>query len=147
MSINSPRTSHGPSKKTPVAIRCLQCGECCRIRGFVRLRPDEIDRIAEFLGLPTGAFTERYTRLALNRSGLELKEKRNGECIFLNGNSCTIHPVKPVQCKSFPAYWNYPGAEEICPALAGRRHAGAGHDATDDSSINKKGGGTDGQNP
>ncbi len=62
------------------------------------------------------AFAAEYARLAPDRRSLELGEKENGECVFLLGNECVIHPVKPAQCRAFPDGWRYPGAEEICPA-------------------------------
>lgn len=104
----------GVSEEKP--FECLNCGECCRIRGFVRIDAAEADRIAAFLSLEPRAFVEEYARLAINRRGLELGEKPNGECVFLLGNDCLIHPVKPAQCRSFPAGWRYPGVEELCPA-------------------------------
>jgi len=95
---------------------CLGCGECCRIRGFVRVSAEEIDRIAAYLVVDPRAFVQEYTRLSGNRRGLELGEKENGECVFLRGNECVIHPVKPAQCRNFPAAWRYPGVDELCPA-------------------------------
>ena len=95
---------------------CRRCGECCRIRGFVRVSNDEVDCIAELLGISPNSFAERYTRLAQDRCGLELEEKENGECVFLEGAECVIHAVKPRQCRTFPDAWRYPGVEEICPA-------------------------------
>lgn len=95
---------------------CRQCGACCRIRGFVRVSAEEIDRIASFLRVDPHAFVEEYTRLAGNRRGIELGEKENGECVFLRGNECAIHPVKPAQCRNFPVVWRYPGVGELCPA-------------------------------
>jgi Fe-S-cluster containining protein len=96
--------------------QCVRCGECCRIRGFVRVSAEEIDRIASFLGLVPRDVTNRFTRLAGNRHGLELRERDNGECVFLEGSDCAIQPVKPRQCRTFPDGWRYPGVEEICPA-------------------------------
>jgi Fe-S-cluster containining protein len=95
---------------------CLRCGDCCRIKGFVRVSAGEIDRMASFLAVDPRDFVERYTRLSANRRGLELEERENGECIFLLGNECGVHSVKPAQCRGFPGVWRFPGVEEICPA-------------------------------
>jgi len=103
-----------------VAASCVRCGECCRVRGFVLVSGEEIARIASFLGKPSAEFIERFTRLAGNRHGLELAERENGECVFLEGNACRIHPVKPRQCLEFPEGWRYPGIEEICPAWSSK---------------------------
>jgi hypothetical protein len=48
---------------------------------------------------------------------LALQEKPNGECIFLDGNDCSVQPVKPQQCKDFPNLWNFPGFEKQCRAI------------------------------
>ena len=78
--------------------------------------PDGRPKRAYDTWVMASAFAAEYARLALDRRSLELGEKENGECVFLLGNECVIHPVKPAQCRAFPDGWRYPGAEEICPA-------------------------------
>jgi Fe-S-cluster containining protein len=46
-----------------------------------------------------------------------LQEKPDGECIFLEGNDCTVQSVKPQQCRDFPNLWNFPGFEKTCHAI------------------------------
>ena len=62
-------------------------------------------------------FIQEFTRLAQDRRGLALREKPNGECVFLDGNDCSVQPVKPQQCRDFPNLWNFPGFEKICRAI------------------------------
>jgi Fe-S-cluster containining protein len=62
-------------------------------------------------------FIQQFTRLRHDRRGLSLIEKTNGECIFLEGDSCSVQPVKPQQCRDFPNLWNFPGFEKICQAI------------------------------
>ena len=38
--------------------------------------------------------------------------------MFLNGDDCSVQPVKPQQCRDFPNLWTYPGAEESCHAIS-----------------------------
>jgi Fe-S-cluster containining protein len=83
----------------------------------VSLTDEEIDRMAAFKGMATGAFIEQFTRLREDRRGLALTEKANGECIFLEGNDCSVQPVKPRQCRDFPNLWNFPGFEKVCQAV------------------------------
>ncbi len=78
----------------------------------------EIARLAAFKGLSEFDFIQEYTRLDQQRRGLALKEKPGGECIFLEGNDCTVQPVKPQQCRDFPNGWNFPGFEKVCEAVA-----------------------------
>jgi len=85
----------------------------------VRLGDDDIVKIAEFLGMEQRDFVEHYTRLRPAREGLALKELPDGRCIFLEGeNVCRIQPVKPLQCRTFPETWNFPGWREQCQSGA-----------------------------
>jgi Fe-S-cluster containining protein len=98
----------------------MRCGECCRVRGFVRVSAGEIDRMATFLGLEPRDFTNRFTRLAGDRQGLELRERENGDCVLLRGSDCLVHEAKPRQCSAFPHEWSFDGAESICPLFSNR---------------------------
>lgn len=110
-----------------VFYQCQRCGHCCRWPGFVRLQEEEIGEIAAFLGLETANFTEIYTDLHPNRSGLVLKNRPGGACIFLEEeggtSSCRIQKAKPRQCRAFPNQWNFPGWREVCEALPVPREA------------------------
>ena len=77
----------------------------------------EIARLAQFKGLSEHEFIQQFTRLNRARLGLALKDKENGECIFLEGDNCAVQAVKPQQCRDFPNLWNFPGFEKICHAL------------------------------
>lgn len=96
--------------------QCDRCTACCKWPGDVRVEEDEIDRIAEFLGMEVDDFIQQYTRLRMNRNGLSLIEKDNDECIMLENGQCRIQAVKPYQCKGFPNRWNFPGWEKVCQA-------------------------------
>jgi len=100
-----------------VWYQCQRCANCCRWPGFVRLSDADITAIANFLALDEYDFIQRYTRLRPKRDGLALIDKPNGECIFLEGNNCTIQPAKPHQCRGFPNTWNFPGWRERCEAI------------------------------
>ncbi len=63
------------------------------------------------------AFFDRVTRLASEGRGLALLNKPNGECAFLDGELCSLQPVKPQQCRDFPNLWTYPGSEKSCRAI------------------------------
>ncbi|MSU59224.1 MAG: YkgJ family cysteine cluster protein [Pedosphaera sp.] len=101
----------------PIFHECQRCTACCRWPGQVRLTDAEIARLAKFLGLRDGEFIERFTRLRDDRRGLSLVEKPNGECVFLDGNDCSVQSVKPQQCRDFPNLWNFPGFEKTCHAI------------------------------
>ena len=97
---------------------CRRCGNCCRWKGCVKVKPDEVDRIAAFLGIQIEVFLDQYTRLTPDRKHLSLLEKEDGSCQWLIETdglpACAIDPVKPVQCRDFPMKWNFPGWENKC---------------------------------
>lgn len=96
---------------------CQRCGNCCRWPGEVPVTATEIDAIADFLELTPEEFVDRHTNVTLNRTGLTIAERDNGECVFLDGIECTIQPVKPKHCAGFPNAWNFPGWREKCEAI------------------------------
>jgi len=83
----------------------------------VRLAEGEIARLAAFKGMREVPFIQEFTRLTADRRGLSLQEKPNGECIFLEGNDCSVQPVKPQQCRDFPNRWNFPDFQKLCHAI------------------------------
>ncbi|MSU61699.1 MAG: YkgJ family cysteine cluster protein [Pedosphaera sp.] len=100
-----------------IFYECQRCTACCRWPGQVRLTEAEITRLAAFKQLAEWEFIQRFTRLAADRRGLALLDKPDGECVFLEGNDCSVQPVKPQQCRDFPNLWNFPGFEKICHAI------------------------------
>ena len=98
---------------------CQRCTACCQWPGDVIVTEDEVDRIADFLGLPVADFLEDYTRLSANRKHLSLVDQEGSDtCIMLEDGSCRIHEVKPEQCRGFPNTWNFPGWRKYCQAKA-----------------------------
>ena len=92
-----------PWYKDGLKFQCTGCGKCCTgAPGAVWLKPREIKQIAEYLNISEAQFLEDYTRDIDGR--LSLIEKEHYDCIFLNGKFCSIYPVRPSQCQTFP-YW------------------------------------------
>jgi len=101
----------------PIFFECQRCTACCRWPGQVRLTDEEIARLAAFKNMSQDEFIQRFTHLRQDRRGLSLQEKQNGECIFLEGENCSVQSVKPQQCRDFPNLWNFPGFEKTCHAI------------------------------
>ena len=111
-----------PAKDEPgegdVYYVCQRCTNCCKWPGDVVLENGETEAIAKFLGMDLLEFTERYTRLRENRTGLSLIEKEGShECIMLEGADCRIQAAKPKQCGGFPNTWKFPGWRKVCEAI------------------------------
>jgi Fe-S-cluster containining protein len=84
---------------------CNYCpGYCCyRLKGSVLLLDsDDINRIARHYSISDGEVRKRF--LENRKNTFKLKE--DGSCIFQSSakmvKRCTIHPVRPRQCRMFP---------------------------------------------
>jgi len=78
-------------------------------------KPGEAERVAEFLGLTLQQLFDQYLmpdswelddgNIMLLSPSIKGKEPGrylswpNGECIFLEDGACSIHPVKPYECR------------------------------------------------
>jgi uncharacterized protein len=85
---------------------CTQCGNCCTGQpGYVWVNDQEVEAIANFRGEPVDEVLGLYTRRIGSRRSL--KEKANNDCVFYDRQSgCTIYPVRPRQCRTWP-FWDY----------------------------------------
>jgi uncharacterized protein len=85
-----------------IRFQCTQCGTCCTGEpGIVYIDQDEADKIASFLEISVQVFIERM--LDPFRDGFTAREAEQGRCIFYE-NGCVIYPVRPIQCVTFP-FW------------------------------------------
>lgn len=85
-------------------FRCTRCGNCCTgAPGYVWVTNHEIAAIAEYRGETVDEIEGCYTRLVEGERSL--REKLNGDCIFYDRREgCTIYPVRPAQCRTWP-FW------------------------------------------
>ena len=86
---------------------CTRCGDCCAgpQEGYVWTNAEELAQIAAYLGLSSDELVRRYVRTIGVRRSLRLN--RNKDCIFFDRatRGCTIYPVRPRQCRSWP-FWD-----------------------------------------
>ncbi len=88
---------------TAVRFECQPgCTNCCTQKGFVYITEGDLARIAKFLKMPAAEFERRY--VYRTRHLQRLRMPRHTQCHFLREGGCSIHPVKPVQCRIFP-FW------------------------------------------
>lgn len=97
-----------------IPFHCSGCSKCCHhVRESVPLESLDLFRLAQYLkkqGVPvrgTDDVIERFAKPAmLDECGYFVLFLRvNGPddaCIFLNGNRCSIHSVKPRACRMYP---------------------------------------------
>ena len=127
---------------------CTQCGNCCTgPSGYVWISDVEVNRLAEFLKLTPREVRGRYCRKVGTRWTLRERRAANGDydCVFLTEGAtggpkrrelaageaipmkkrgCSIYPVRPLQCRTWP-FWQsllaseemWKGASRRCPGL------------------------------
>ena len=85
---------------------CTQCGQCCLVRGehaYVYVSHEEVRSLANFLGITQARFKRRYT--FVDEGGWRQLRFQGDRCVFLDeANRCTVYPVRPTQCRTFP-FW------------------------------------------
>lgn len=105
-----------------LAFTCTQCGNCCTGEpGYVWVTPEEMQGIADLLGLPFDDFTRQFVRQVDEH--YSLVEYPSGECVFWDASQgCTVYPARPVQCRTWP-FWpphlenrrSWQKVERFCP--------------------------------
>jgi Fe-S-cluster containining protein len=80
------------------------CTKCCTRGGFVYLTESDLKRAADYLDMTPAEFEDRY--VIRYRRILRLRRPPRGQdhCRFLTPHGCSIHPVKPTQCRTYP-FW------------------------------------------
>ena len=100
-----PPEARAPWYADGLAFECRpDCGACCTNHGdysYVYLEPDESRRIAEHPELEHRVFLRRFTD---RDDGWRILRMDLPDCPFLAGKRCTIYPVRPAQCRTFP-FW------------------------------------------
>jgi len=100
------------------------CGACCTNHGdysYVYLEGDDLQRLADLLGLSTDECAARYTVLDEGQRALRMDEP---DCPFLDGARCTVCEARPLQCRTFP-FWpeslrsrrSWSGLRSFCPGI------------------------------
>lgn len=122
-----------PWHRDGVTFTCVgtSCGDCCSGRwgrGYVWLTIDEMQAIAQHLGLPFDDFTRRYVRRVGDR--FSLTERLNLDCVFYTeGKGCGVYEARPQTCRAYPFWprvmrsnetWQAEGAH--CPGIGQGEH-------------------------
>lgn len=75
------------------SVPCNGCTACCR-NELLFLHPEMGDKPEDYETMPA-------VNPLNGRVGVALKQKPNGDCIYLGENGCTIHGRAPAICKEF----------------------------------------------
>lgn len=110
-----------PWYKEGLSFKCTGCGKCCTgTPGVVWITEEEIHAVAKFLNLPVETVCKKHVRKLGDRFALMEQRPKQGEydCTFLQGKQCSIYPVRPKQCKTFPWWEENVSSKEAWEELA-----------------------------
>jgi len=107
---------------------CDACGgHCCTGEsGYIWVKYHEMEAIADFLERSVEDFATIYLKKVKHRYSLiEKKREKEGDyaCIFFDDktNRCSIYPVRPLQCRTFPFWDQFKNhreeVEKECPGI------------------------------
>ena len=86
-------------------FKCTGCGQCCTgAPGYVWVTDKEIEEMAAYIEISPEDFVKRYVRKAPGGRLALIERPKNYDCVFLKDKKCTIYPVRPKQCQTFP-WW------------------------------------------
>jgi Fe-S-cluster containining protein len=112
-----------------ICFQCRQCGQCCVGEpGTIYVTQDEIESLAGHFQLTIAEFTKRF--LYPFKDSFSIGEDEAGRCLFFD-NGCTVYPLRPGQCRSFPFWFSnlrsedrWRRVEKACPGIGhGRRYS------------------------
>ena len=93
-----------------LAFECTQCGDCCSgpDEGVIWITKPEIRILADHLDISEDELREKYLSRMGNRTTI-VEHPITRDCIFLKiekgQKKCTIYPVRPNQCRTWP-FWS-----------------------------------------
>jgi len=81
-------------------VQCLSCANCCK-KMTPTLNAADKKRIANYLGISTEAFTEKYLEYDKKEKDWRMQKQ---PCMFLDlkTNKCGIYEIRPLDCRGFP---------------------------------------------
>ena len=89
------------------SFACAGCGDCCRSRRDLVLSGLDLYRLARWMRLPLRTVAEAFCRREIGAASclpvLVLRPSaRTGDCPFLEGDGCAVHPARPLACALYP---------------------------------------------
>jgi len=107
------------------AIDCTTCANCCRV-ATTPITERDSERLARFLGMKVADFLRQYTVESADEG--RILERNEQDCIFLQGNLCSVYEARPQTCQLFPhlvkgngsllsRMWHMPDRAVYCPIV------------------------------
>jgi Fe-S-cluster containining protein len=89
-------------------IDCTQCANCCRV-ATATVTERDIHRLSRHFRVKPERIRADYV-VESEEEGLILRRRENGECVFLEGNLCSVYESRPETCQRYPHLVRGPGS-------------------------------------
>jgi len=86
-------------------FKCDRCGECCKIRVYVK--SEDILRLAKRLRIKSGTFAYKYIQTKGRFKFLK------DPCLFLTNNECSVYNARPDVCRLYPFKLDMPVLQDV----------------------------------
>jgi Fe-S-cluster containining protein len=97
-------------------FRCHRCGICCTTGDPIKLKEEDLVKLARHLKTPLQKASKKYTVSLKDASGGEVLAFKNVRpCKFYDPvlRGCKIYPVRPWSCRIFPFLGIYGSADRV----------------------------------
>jgi len=89
-----------PKDEKEILIRsCSQCGICCKLF-FINLTQKEWESGVYGTQVKASGVDDAFSTVQ-GYGGNILRQKKDGSCIYLKNNACSIHTRRPQSCRDF----------------------------------------------
>lgn len=88
----------------PFQFTCTQCGDCCRGGGNVYFSEDELKQVYDYLEVPDHKRRKFGMKFLQGKDNGYYVHSSGVDCWFLEDGKCSIYPVRPLQCRTYP-FW------------------------------------------
>lgn len=106
--MHEPKTTRARVEKTlqgqSFDFKCTACGNCCKGPGDVYFTEKDLQAIKEYLKLSAFAFSRLKRKLIQERIPGYYVHRSGDACLLLVDNKCSVYPVRPMQCSTYP-FW------------------------------------------
>lgn len=102
-----------------IQFECTQCGHCCQgAPGIVRASWGELDAIAGSLSVTIKHLLDKGIAEPYEAAYRLHEDPKDGRCVFFENNGCRVYDARPLQCRTWPFWFNNLRSEACWRAVA-----------------------------
>ncbi len=103
---------------------CTRCGNCCTENKSLRLQKTELEQIAKYRKTSYKQIKKQTHAVPRGDGSMRISRR---PCPFHDGELCTVYPLRPAECRSYPA-------SDIMKSIGGKGEYPESCEISDDAS-------------